>query len=891
MPSEGQAGLGDFGAGSDRPAAEAMAVAGRGDAVAAADASATAANGHVEVCLQAVDYTIERDAEGREAPVIHVFGRTADGTSEHVRVVGFRPYFYVPDDEAEALRDDDRVTGIEPGYIAIDDASVTRVYGRTPRDVGDIREGTTHYEADVLFPNRFLIDMGISSGLRIPAARRDDGAIEVGPDAVEPVDLAVDPRVFFFDIEVDDRRGFPEDGEEPIISIAAHDSGTDGYLVWLFEAPEGLDGADVSLDGFETLEGDTAVEVRSFEAEAAMLDDFLSYVEASGVDLLSGWNADDFDVPYLLDRLDRLDPDADEDLSIERLSRVGEVWRSNFGAPDVKGRVVFDLLYAYRRTQFTELDSYRLEDVAQEELGVGKERYPGAIGDLWEEDPQRLLEYNLRDVELCVELDRKQEVIAFWDEVRRLVGCQLADAPTPGDTVDMYILHKVHGDWVLPSRGRQQGEAYEGGAVFEPITGIRENVGVFDLASLYPNCMRTINASPETKVDPSTYEGETHRAPNGIHFRKEPDGIIRSLVSELLEERDSLKVNRDTYRPDSEEFERLDRQQQSVKVIMNSLYGVLGWVRFRLYDQQMGAAVTATGREVIQHTKRVVEDVNKTVIYGDTDSAMLSISDSSSVADAIDIGFELEGTINASYDEFAQENLDADEHYFEIEFEKLYRRFFQAGKKKRYAGHLVWSEGKEVDDIDITGFEYQRSDIAPITKEVQHEVLERIVREGDVEGVKEYLHDVIERFENGEFSPEEVAIPGGIGKRLDNYETDTAHVRGAKYANVVLGTNFDRGAKPKRLYLRKVHPAFFRELERERGLDPNANPVYGEFKADPDVICFEYADQLPEAFEVDWEKMLDRTLRGPIDRILAALDLTWDEVRSGQTQTGLGQFG
>jgi DNA polymerase I len=260
------------------------------------------------------------------------------------------------------------------------------------------------------------------------------------------------------------------------------------------------------------------------------------------------------------------------------------------------------------------------------------------------------------------------------------------------------------------------------------------------------------------------------------------------------------------------------------------------------------------------------------------------------IAATIRKGFELEDVINSSYDEFAIERLNAEAHRFEIEFEKLYRRFFQAGKKKRYAGHIVWKEGKDVDDIDITGFEYQRSDIAPITKEVQKEVIDRIVTGADPDSVKEYLHDVIQEFREGEVDLDRIAIPGGIGKRLDNYDTDTAHVRGAKYANAVLGTNFQRGSKPKRLYLDRVHSDFWGRIEAEEGLDPAADPVYGEFRRDPDVICFEYPDQIPDEFEVDWDKMLDKTLKGPIERIIEALDISWEEVRTGQEQTGLGSF-
>src|SRR6056297_1639872 len=327
----------------------------------------------------------------------------------------------------------------------------------------------------------------------------------------------------------------------------------------------------------------------------------------------------------------------------------------------------------------------------------------------------------------------------------------------------------------------------------------------------------TTNASPETKVDPDAYDGETYVAPNGTHFRKQPDGIMREMVDELLSEREEKKALRNDHDPGTEPYEQYDRQQASVKVIMNSLYGVTGWDRFRLYDKEGAAAVTATGREVIDFTEVAAEELDYQVAYGDTDSVMLSLSDMSR-EEAIETSFQIEDHINERYDDFAREELNADDHRFQIEFEKLYRRFFQAGKKKRYAGHIVWKEGKDVDDVDITGFEYQRSDIAPITKRVQKEVIDLVVREGDVDGVEDYVHGVIEDFRAGEVDLDDIGIPGGIGKRLDNYDTDTAQVRGAKYANLLLGTNFQRGSKPKRLYLEKIHPAFFERIEVEEGL-------------------------------------------------------------------------
>jgi len=277
------------------------------------------------------------------------------------------------------------------------------------------------------------------------------------------------------------------------------------------------------------------------------------------------------------------------------------------------------------------------------------------------------------------------------------------------------------------------------------------------------------------------------------------------------------------------------------------------------------------------------------IVLHNTDSVMLEIGEKVAKSEAIDNSFELEERINESYDAFASERLGADEHRFQIEFEKLYRRFFQAGTKKRYAGHIVWKEGKDVDDIDITGFEYKRSDIAPITKEVQKEVIEKIVYGEDTEAVKAYVSDVIEDFEAENVNPERIGIPGGIGQQLTEYDTATAHIRGAKYANAVLDTNFARGSKPKRLYLERVTPEFFERKEQENP-DIVEDPMYREFKRNPGVICFEFTDQIPDEFEIDYEKMLEKTLKGPIERILKALDLSWEEAKGEDEQAGLDQY-
>jgi len=270
--------------------------------------------------------------------------------------------------------------------------------------------------------------------------------------------------------------------------------------------------------------------------------------------------------------------------------------------------VVFDLLEAYKRTQRTDLPSYRLGAVADAELDHSKQEFEGAIGDLWKQHPIQLAEYNLRDVELVVQLDRAETIIDFWNEVRTIVGCELDDAYVPGKSIDIYLLRQAKGRLVLPSRRTQSNVNFEGGEVFDPITGLVDDVAVLDLKSLYPMVIATLNASPETKVDPEAFTGPTRTAPNGVHFRQDITGITQELIESLLDQRETKKAERDTHPTDSRAYDRCDRQQAALKVLMNALFGTFGWNRFRLYDAEISAAVTAASRAVLNHTKEVIED-------------------------------------------------------------------------------------------------------------------------------------------------------------------------------------------------------------------------------------------------------------------------------------------
>jgi DNA polymerase I len=374
--------------------------------------------------------------------------------------------------------------------------------------------------------------------------------------------------------------------------------------------------------------------------------------------------------------------------------------------------------------------------------------------------------------------------------------------------------------------------------------------------------MMTINASMETK-DPN---GEL-KAPNGIRFKKKPDGLTRTIISELLKERDEKKALRNTFEFGSPQYVLYDMQQNVLKVIMNTYYGVSGYPRFRLFDREIGSAATSVGRAIIEHTRRVIEQMGFKVIYGDTDSCMVQLSKDLDKEQTIVTARTIEKRLNESYKDFAKNELNADEHFFSIKFEKIYARFFQAGKKKRYAGSLVWKEGKDVHETDIVGFEIRRSDTPQITKVVQQRVMEMILAGEGYDGIKAFLSDVIKKYRAGKYTLDEIGIPGGIGKSLEDYGNDDAQVRGAKYANQHLHTEFGKGSKPKRVYIRNVTAKF-----------PKT-----------DVLCFEYADQVPPEFMVDRELMLEKTIKQPISRIIEALGWEWNDV--DPSHTTLAQWG
>lgn len=262
-------------------------------------------------------------------------------------------------------------------------------------------------------------------------------------------------------------------------------------------------------------------------------------------------------------------------------------------------------------------------------------------------------------------------------------------------------------------------------------------------------------------IDPLTYtEEETLiQAPNGAYF-KEEQGILPGIILELLERRQKADIYEEQY---------------AIKIIMNSLFGVLGNPMCRFYNVKIANAITSFGRYFLEETTQKVEAMGYNVIYGDTDSLFV-VSQAESVDEAEKTGNTIEKTINEFYDAYVQNHYTRKNH-LQLEFERVYEKFLlpkqrhlKKGAKKRYAGY---HNGK----IDIIGLEYVRRDWTELAKEFQYNLLEKIF---SGQNIDEYIRETVKDLKAGNLD-HLLIYKKGVRKGLDQYtKTTPPHIKAAR---------------------------------------------------------------------------------------------------------------
>lgn len=359
-------------------------------------------------------------------------------------------------------------------------------------------------------------------------------------------------NIAILDIEVCSDNGFPnvDLANEPIISISIK-IGNDFFVFGLGEF----------------YSDDTSIHYQSFDDEEEMLKAFIQFWKKSEIDIVTGWNVNLFDIPYIVQRCTNIfGSSAINDFSpwgsfYERtITVMGKVHRLF----SLKGLSILDYLDLYKKySPRASQESYRLDYIAQVELGERKLNYEeyGNLRNLHKENYQKFIEYNIQDVRLVDKLEEKMKLIDLVIVLAYDAKVNYDDVLSQVRVWDNLIFGELHPKKiVVPCRKiTQKGESYPGAFVKEPLIGMHKWVGCFDVASLYPNLIRMFNISPETLVreesEAVSVDGFLNRkydldflkannmtlAANGCLFRKQIVGFLPKLMTRLYEERKIYK--------------------------------------------------------------------------------------------------------------------------------------------------------------------------------------------------------------------------------------------------------------------------------------------------------------------------------------------------------------
>jgi DNA polymerase I len=574
-----------------------------------------------------IDY-ITRD----DRAVVRLFGREKNsqgGNSIIVMDGGFKPYIYVvPHDLDPCLEQIKELDVLKIEKVKMKDLGREKDFLKVtlnhPQDVPKLRDKIRDLsqvkdirEHDIPFYRRYLIDKGL-----IPMAEVE---VEVKTESPEmkgiPSDKSTsvvelkgnirpinsdfpDLKILSLDIEVYNPKGMPNAEDDPIIMISL--SSNQGLRMVLSTA-------ESPLDFVETLKD-----------EAEMLRRFVEIVEDENPDILIGYNSDNFDFPYIKDRAAILDVPLNLGTDGSSLKFMK---RGFANAALVKGRIHIDLYLIMRR--YLQLDRYTLERVYLELFGEEKYDIPGdEIHQYWDDcgpKLEKLCHYSLDDAVAVTEIAEK--MIPLTLELTRIVGQPFFDLArmTTGQQVEWYLIRKAHEQGeVVPNKpsssqySNRRGKKAAGGYVKDPVKGLHENIVYFDFRSLYPSIIISKNVSPDTLVEECTPEKCNISPEGGYMFLKEPPGFVPSIIGNILTERVRLKtMMKDS--EDEEEKKILNVQQEALKRLANSMYGVYGYSRFRWYRLECAAAITAWGRDYIKKTMQKAEKFGFKPVYADTD--------------------------------------------------------------------------------------------------------------------------------------------------------------------------------------------------------------------------------------------------------------------------------
>ena len=594
--------------------------------------------------------------------------------------------------------------------------------------------------------------------------------------------------------------------------------------------------------------------------EAALLIEFIKYWRKESFDIITGWNVNSFDITYLCNRIDKiLGEDEHKKLSPWNQSDVREFTSQGYQKNmvfNLYGVKVLDYLELYRKHTFVNQESYRLDHIANVELGKGKLDYSeyGNLHTLYRQDYAKFLEYNVQDAVLVEQLEEKLGLIELVQTMSYNAKCNYND--TFGmvkywETI-IYNFLKEQNIQTPPQRlktGNDKNKPIIGAYVKEPLVGGHNWVVSFDLNSLYPHIIMQYNISPEKMVkgykedvsidrllnkqcDLSYLKQQNNTVcPNGTKFTRDRQGFLPELMEKFYDERRMWKKKMIEYQVERESckdakrrrqldtlIKRAYNNQQVRKIALNSAYGALANQYFAFFSIDLAEAITTSGQLIIQWSERTINEfMNKTlgtededfVIAMDTDSVYITMdklvkkvmpeeTDKGKIIDFLNKSEGMfEKVLAEGFDDLA-EYTNAFQQKMEMGREVIADRGIWTAKK-RYILNVHDNEGVRLAQpkLKMMGIETAKSS-TPQWVRLRLTDAFKVVMGGTEEDLWEFVENARKEFRN--LPPEEVAFPRGC-KGLVQYTCPTniyskgtpIHVRGSLlYTHHLKKKNIDR---------------------------------------------------------------------------------------------------
>ena len=734
----------------------------------------------IEFVLLDADYVMVNSK-----PVIRLFGSTQDGKSVTAFFQNFFPYFYVKIKSKEEflkflekykneIINISEVEKFEPIGYKEEKSNLIKITLRSPSFVPNLREELLKqdfvekvYEADILFKYRFLADFNLSGmkwyEVEGNPINSQTVITDIKIDAInikESEERMFNPKILSIDIECFNSSGIPDPKKHPIILISL-------YFSHEYKGKKSLVLSAKKLPFENTI---------SFDNEKEMIEEFLKILKEYDPDIIVGYNINNFDIPYLVKRMETLQilPILGRCKKRPKIQKIGERYKIS-----ITGRVIFDIyeiLKDLSRKGVYKFKRLGLGDVAKILIGESKvDIDKNEISKLWNgtiEDLKLLIDYSRKDAELAFKIFLKLDVFNSFAELSKLTGLLLQDVLSGSESsrIENLLLREFNKrDFVIPNKPTKEEieerkrKEVKGAVVLEPKLGLHSNVIYMDFKSLYPSIIIEYNICPTTilleekSVDFIVSPFNTKFVSKSVR-----EGIFPSILKRLIEERDKIKKEMKNEK-DENRKKILDAKQWALKILANAFYGYTGFIKARFFVNEIANSITSYGRFWITTIKNILEnELRKEVLYGDTDSLMIK-SNSENLESIFKEAENLEKEINKR----TPPNI-------KMKLEGIFKKIIFVAKKK-YVGYLFESPNDE-GKIVMKGIETVRRDWCLLVEEVLSNFLEKILVKGSEEDAINYLKDIVEKLKRGEIEVEKLAIIKTLSRPINQYKGQQPHV-------------------------------------------------------------------------------------------------------------------